>query len=743
MINLKSISLGKKLVGVFGLITILLIILSLTNITTLGTVDSETKSLLENEVTLKEKAYEINSQMLQARRSEKDFLVRLDASYIDKVTAATAEVKKNAGDIKNLDVLPERKEMADKVIVLIGEYEKPFLEVAQLTKTKGLDENSGLQGELLTAARDVENEIKKQNDDGLMAGMLELRRDEKNYILRGGADNQKILHDNEKILRDRIAASKLSQNAKDTINNKLLVYVSTFDKLVNIDSQIISKKAEFTNKVHEIEPIVAEFITDAIADESVVRAETQKMSSTAKATVTVLSLITIITCLAIGIYASRSVTKPVDTMLYASRKVADVALELSASSEEMKAATEQISNTSQDISQGVSQQASKMAEISRAMKEMSESIQQVSANSQKAAEGADAADKTAQEVGGMSKEVLKRMTEIQMTVDTSSRVIKELDTKSQKIGEIIGVITAIADQTNLLALNAAIEAARAGDHGRGFAVVADEVRKLAEESRSAAGTITELIKEIQHGTKQAVESMDKGTRTVTEGAGTVETAVTAIDRIVKAAAEVATMVQEIAAASEEQSVSVEEISATVEDVSTISEESAAATQEASAAAEEQTSSMEELVMSAQKLAELSDKLQEDVVKLKGRSKSDTSGQIQRDEEKPAVQEIKKMEMVEKKPAEMGGKPAKPEEKTKGKKKQIEKNHVKNCWEFMKCGREKGGSKAGELGICPSYPEKGKECWKVAGTFCGGKVQGTQAQKHDTCLVCDWYKIVKT
>lgn len=73
----------------------------------------------------------------------------------------------------------------------------------------------------------------------------------------------------------------------------------------------------------------------------------------------------------------------------------------------------------------------------------------------------------------------------------------------------------------------------------------------------------------------------------------------------------------------------------------------------------------------------------------------------------------------------------------------------SCWEFKKCGRESGGINEFELGICPAYLEvklngvhggqnAGRACWVVAGTFCGGKVQGTFAEKEDNCMRCEFY-----
>jgi hypothetical protein len=65
--------------------------------------------------------------------------------------------------------------------------------------------------------------------------------------------------------------------------------------------------------------------------------------------------------------------------------------------------------------------------------------------------------------------------------------------------------------------------------------------------------------------------------------------------------------------------------------------------------------------------------------------------------------------------------------------------VMNCWEFMKCGREAGGSNVFKMGVCLAYPNDGKQCARVAGTVCGGEVQGTFAMKVFDCVKCDFYK----
>jgi len=77
----------------------------------------------------------------------------------------------------------------------------------------------------------------------------------------------------------------------------------------------------------------------------------------------------------------------------------------------------------------------------------------------------------------------------------------------------------------------------------------------------------------------------------------------------------------------------------------------------------------------------------------------------------------------------------------------------NCWEFKKCERQPGGKKVEDFGVCPAAVDSsfnginngqnaGRICWAVAGTCCGGKVQGTFAEKRRSCVTCDFYQHVQ-
>mgnify|MGYP001396171834 CR=1 FL=1 len=77
----------------------------------------------------------------------------------------------------------------------------------------------------------------------------------------------------------------------------------------------------------------------------------------------------------------------------------------------------------------------------------------------------------------------------------------------------------------------------------------------------------------------------------------------------------------------------------------------------------------------------------------------------------------------------------------------------NCWQVKSCGRQPGGAKVAEMGICPAAAvhqfdginhgkNGGRVCWAVAGTFCSGKVQGSFAEKRMSCLSCEFYLQVK-
>ncbi len=251
--------------------------------------------------------------------------------------------------------------------------------------------------------------------------------------------------------------------------------------------------------------------------------------------------------------------------------------------DKVASASAELSATAEEIAKGAETLSSRAAQTATAVEEMNATVAEVAQNSGKAADIAQETVKTAKEGRVIVGETISGMKQLSDAVANSATIISALGRSSDQIGQIVRVIEDIADQTNLLALNAAIEAARAGEQGRGFAVVADEVRKLAERTTKATKEISNMIREIQHNTKGAVDSMEEGTQKVAGGVDLVNRTGEALSRIAEMVTQSADMIRQIAVASEEQSVATQQIAGDIENVAKVSKESAVGANESAKA----------------------------------------------------------------------------------------------------------------------------------------------------------------
>lgn len=283
--------------------------------------------------------------------------------------------------------------------------------------------------------------------------------------------------------------------------------------------------------------------------------------------------------------------------------------ELSLSSTQCTLASERIADITQTVAIGSEKQMSSVIDVNESVQKMAIQIDEVSANSEEMLQMFEETATSTEKGVHIVEGVVTSMNDIQSTVQNSANIIKHLGECSVKIGDIISLITDISNQTNLLALNAAIEAARAGEHGKGFAVVAEEVRKLAEQSKSSAHQIAELIGDIQKETKYAVTSMNEGTEKVSIGLEKVAEVNDVFYHINAAINNVTDKVETVSKSVERIAHESSHITNEMNQVKETAEGSTNATQESSAASQEQLATMEEIAASAETLSSMADKLQ--------------------------------------------------------------------------------------------------------------------------------------
>ncbi|MGK5091851.1 methyl-accepting chemotaxis protein [Deltaproteobacteria bacterium TL4] len=269
MMNLyKDMKIGTKIGISFGLVGILFIGVIWQYHSTLLTTQSNYERLLNVAEAEKSISYRIDVSMLETRRAEKDFLARKDLKYADSVRSSVEQVLLESEKIKRIESANgESTEAVDRIIKDIRSYHTAFQAIVEAWKLKGLDPSLGLQGKFREAAHDAEAKFKNYDTDELAITLLQIRRTEKDFSLRGEDKYVDNVHNLISLFKTQIETSKLDEQLKKELEKDISAYQQTFDQFVkesNRGKNTEESTGKFREAAHKIETTLGEHYVPSI-----------------------------------------------------------------------------------------------------------------------------------------------------------------------------------------------------------------------------------------------------------------------------------------------------------------------------------------------------------------------------------------------------------------------------------------------------------------------------------------------
>jgi methyl-accepting chemotaxis protein len=345
--------------------------------------------------------------------------------------------------------------------------------------------------------------------------------------------------------------------------------------------------------------------------------EASKLESSAKTNLYIGIVLAFVAALALGLFISRLISRPIAEAMIGARRVADGDLtqvmksnrrdetgqlltalcemrlslrttiqQIASAADQLASAAEEFNAVTEESSRGLMRQNDEIQQAVTAVTQMTSAVEEVARNAMSTSEASKITSDEAAIGRDQALDAVSAINSVNTEITTSSTIVEELAGQVRDIAKVLDVIRAIAEQTNLLALNAAIEAARAGEQGRGFAVVADEVRALAARTQASTGEIEGMISAVRNSAERAVRAMGNSRTLASETQSLAQATGESLERIATSIAQINDRNIVIATASEQQANAAREVDRNLVNIQDLSTQTAAGANQTSASSQD-------------------------------------------------------------------------------------------------------------------------------------------------------------
>jgi methyl-accepting chemotaxis protein len=524
---------------------------------------------------LAEVSREFRGALVQVRVRTRDFVAHASADAIQGFQAAHAVAVRTLDTIEAAVDQPTRKKITP-LKVQIEEIATQFADLARNQEILGFTEADGIRNQMTKAGTAVERIIHEDMSwmsanyaHALLVSLLTMRRYEAEYRVTQTTLTQTAFFSEFKNFQQTVSGIVAADVLKQQLIEQVKVYSDTFAKWIEYTDKVGPPVAIIEYNVKNMIPVAEEIIGSAKISTNAAAAALATSQLRTRIIITGVGIAAALIGLWLSWLIGRSIARPLNGLADVMARLAngDMSARIPATrasdeigamartvivfrdnmiergrltSDETRSALEK-EQRSEAVASAITAFRSSIRQALANLRGTANQLEMSSAKLNGAADAVTAESSTAENrVNAASENVTSAASSVEelaasigeiagqaaKSTEVAARAVSEaqrtaqtmtdLGTAAMRIGEVIGLIQAIAGQTNLLALNATIEAARAGEAGRGFSVVASEVKSLAAQTARATAEIAGQIGAIQSAAADSAQAIEQVNAIITE-----------------------------------------------------------------------------------------------------------------------------------------------------------------------------------------------------------------------------------